>query len=92
MLSPPIESAALIDPIWNWPQLIGGRVIGVGLDQVTIDHDLSYDALVVDEIELRGSVCWAAGECRRGHEPYRSDPCDPYGLEHFVLLESLHSC
>jgi hypothetical protein len=87
-----IENAALIEPIWKWPQLIGGRVIGASLTQVTIDHDLSYDALAADEIELRGLVCWPAGECRRGHHHSRGDPCDPYAVEHLVLLQSVHSC
>jgi len=82
MLRPPIKSAALIDPIWNWPQLIGGRVIGARLDQVTIDHDFPYDALAADEIELRSLICWPAGECGRGQQRGGSDRHDPYLAEH----------
>jgi hypothetical protein len=51
VLTRSIESAAAVDPIWNRPQLIGGGGVGVSLGQVTIDHDLSYDALAADEIE-----------------------------------------
>ena len=56
----PIESAAAVDSIWNRPQLAGGRIIGARLDQVTIDHELSYDALAADESDLRRLVCWPA--------------------------------
>jgi len=87
VLARSIESAAAVEPIWNWPQLIGGRVIGASLGQVTIDHDLSYDALAADGIDLRRLVCWPAGECRRGHHYSRSDPGDPYVLEHLILLQ-----
>jgi len=80
-----IESAAAVDPIWNWPQLIGGGVIGIRLDQVTIDHDLSYDALAADENELRSLICWPVGECGRGQQRGGSDCHDPYLAEHPTL-------
>jgi hypothetical protein len=48
VLTRSIESTAAVNPIWNWHQLTGGGVIGIRLDQVTIDHELSYDALAVD--------------------------------------------
>jgi hypothetical protein len=77
MLTHSIESAAAVDPTSNWPQLIGGRVVGARLDQVTIDHELSYDVLVDDEIELRGLICRPAGECRRGQQRGGSERHDP---------------
>src|SRR5262249_13831275 len=76
---------AAVDPIWNWPQLIGGGVIGIRLDQVTIDHDLSYDALAADESDPRRLVCWPAGDCRRGHQRGGSDRPDPYLAKHPTL-------
>src|SRR5262245_14859479 len=80
-----IESAAAVDPICNWPQLIGGGVIGIRLDQVTVDHDLSYDALAAEEIELRSLICWPAGECGRGQQRGGSDRHDPCLAEHLTL-------
>jgi hypothetical protein len=80
-----IESAAAVEPIWNWPQLIGGRVIGASLGQVTIDHDLCYDALVTDEVELRRLICWPAAESRQGQQRGGSDRHDPYLAEHPAL-------
>jgi hypothetical protein len=77
MLTRSIESAAAVDPTLNWPQLIGGRVVGARLDQVTIDHELSYDVLVGDEIELRGLIRWPVGECRRGQQRGGSERHDP---------------
>src|SRR6201984_1679833 len=85
MLTPSIESAAAVDPTLNWPQLIGRRVVGARLDQVTIDHELSYDVLVGDEIELGGLICRPAGECRRGQQRGGSDRHDPYLVEHPTL-------
>jgi hypothetical protein len=82
----PIESAAAVDPIWNWPQLTGGGVIGIRLDQVTIDYELSYDALAGDASDLRGLVCWPAGECRPGQHRGGSDRHDPCLAEHPGLL------
>src|SRR5262245_2839990 len=52
-----IESTAAVDPTSNWPQLIGGCIIGPRLGQVTVDHELSYDVLIADEIELGGFIC-----------------------------------
>jgi hypothetical protein len=85
MLTHSIESAAAVDPTSNWPQLIGGRVVGARLDQVTIDHELSYDVLVGDEIELGELIRWPAGECRRGQQRGGSDRHDPYLAEHPTL-------
>jgi len=85
MLTRSIESVAAVDPTLNWPQLIGGRILGPRLDQVTIDHELSYDVLVDDEIELRGLICRPAGECRRGQQRGASDRHDPYLVEHPTL-------
>jgi len=48
-----IKNAALVDPTWDWPQLIGGRLIRAGLGQATIDHGLYYDALRIDLFDLR---------------------------------------
>src|SRR5262249_56453275 len=80
-----IETAVAVDRIWNRPQLTGERVIGVRLDQVTIDHELPYDALAADQIELRRLICWPAGECRRGQQRGGSDRHDPYLAEHPAL-------
>src|ERR1700730_14751852 len=85
MLTHSSERAAAVDPASNWPQLIGRRVVGLRLDQVTIDHELSYDMLVADEIELRGLICRPAGECRRGQQRGGSDRHDPYLVEHPTL-------
>jgi hypothetical protein len=85
MLTHSIESAAAVDPTSNWPQLIGGRVVGARLDQVTIDHELSYDVLVADEIELGRLIRWPTGECRRGQQRGRSDRHDPWLAEHPTL-------
>jgi hypothetical protein len=85
VLTRSIESAAAVDPTSNWPQLIGARIIGPRLGQVTIDHELSYDVLVADEIELGGLIRWPAGECRRGQQRGRSDRHDPYLAEHPTL-------
>src|SRR5260370_1566935 len=85
MVAPSIGRAAAVDPTSNWPQLIGGRVVGARLGQVTIEHELSYDVLVGDEIELRGLICRPASECRRGQQRGGSDRHDPYLAEHLTL-------
>jgi len=77
VLTRSIPSAAAVDPIWNWQQLISGRVIGPRLGQVTIDHQLSYDVLVADENELRSLICWPAGESARNQQRGGSDRHDP---------------
>src|SRR6266446_10417030 len=85
MLTRSIESAAAVDPTLNRPQLIGGRILGPRLGQVTIDHELSYDVLVGDEIELGPLICWPTGECGRGQQRGGSDRHDPYLAEHPTL-------
>jgi hypothetical protein len=85
VLTRSIESAATVDPTSNWPQLVGARIIGPRLGQVTIDHELSYDVLVADEIELGGLIRWPAGECRRGQQRGGSDRHDPYLAEYPIL-------
>jgi hypothetical protein len=82
----PIESGAAADLFWSWPQLTGGGVIGIRLDQVTIDYDLSYDVLAGDASDLRGLVCWPTGECRPGQHRGGSDRHDPCLAEHPGLL------
>jgi hypothetical protein len=72
---PSIKRAALVEPAWNWPQLIGGPFVRA-LDEATIDHDLCYDALAVDLIELRSSSEWRTGECGRGQQRSRGDRRD----------------
>jgi hypothetical protein len=64
MMTRSIESAAFLEPIWNRPELIGGRLIRVRLDQATVDHDLPYDALILDLLGLRRLIEWPSGECR----------------------------
>jgi len=85
VLTRSIPSAAAVDPIWNWQQLIGAGVIGPRLGQVTIDDQLSYDMLVADEIERRGLICHPAADCRRGRQRGGSDRHDPYLAEHPTL-------
>jgi hypothetical protein len=88
MLIRSIEYAALVDPAR--PQLIGGRFIRSGLDQVTIDNHLSYDALIADLFGLRGSIQWPGGECRRRQQRRRSDRYNADFPEHRFLLRSVH--
>jgi len=47
-----IERAALIEP--TRPQLIGGRLIRIGVDRAAVDNDLSYDPLISDLLGRRG--------------------------------------
>ena len=56
------------------------------LDHRTIDHDLSYDALIADRLGLRGSIQWPGGECRRCQQRRRSERCNSEFLEHLRLL------
>lgn len=53
MLSPAIERAAVVDPIRNRPKLVRWRLIRVRPDRGAIDHDLAYDALAIERIDLR---------------------------------------
>src|SRR5262249_21476280 len=48
-----IKNAALVDPTWDWPQLIGGRPLPARLRQATHYHGLYYDALRIDLFDLR---------------------------------------
>jgi len=72
-LGPSIESAALVDPTRNWPQLVGERSLRDPLDQAAVDHDLAYDALILDRLELRRLSERATGESRRAQKRGRSD-------------------
>jgi hypothetical protein len=56
VLRPAIESTAVVDPARNRPKLVRWRLIRVRperTDRAAIDHDLSYDALAADRIDLR---------------------------------------
>ena len=69
---------ALVEPIWDEPQLIRGRRIRLRVDQTAIHHGLGDDALTVDRLDLCGLCQRRTGECggsqqRRGSERWRLD-------------------
>jgi hypothetical protein len=84
-----IESAAAVDPIWNRPELVGGRFIRA-LDEVAVDHDLRYDAPAVDPLDLRRLSECPTGECKRSQKRCRGDRCDAYFPEHLHLQQSVN--